>query len=536
MAEVAAPRSSANKWTIAATVILGTYVAVIDVTIVNIAMPQMMGTFGVSLDVITWVAVAYSIAEIVMVTMASWFTRLLGRKNFYLICITLFTVASIFSGLSRSLEMMILTRVLQGIGGGALIPMAQAIMLETFPKEEHGTAMAVFMIGVVVAPAMGPVLGGYLTDTYGWPWIFYINLPVGIVSIVLIAMFLPESEYVKRGLSRIDVVGIVLLVAGLTSLQLFIERGERLEWFASTFIVVMAGVAVLSLTALVVWELHTEEPVVNFRVLQNVPFTSGSMLGFIFGMTSFASIFIIPLFLQQIRGYSVMDSGLIQMPRMLVMILIAPVAGRLFGKVDSRLLILVGISFMMMGYFYMAGFTLDVGYWDIFPGMVLTGTGMAFTFSVMSATCMQTIPPALLTAASGLYTLSRRIGGNIGYALVATQIPHRATLHRSYLMEHLTPYDDRTMNAVEGMTGLLVSRGLSLGEASQSALKLLDGNVHRQATMIAYNDMFWMMGGLFVLGLPLLLFIGGRIQRRRGVQGMSTETKSSESENVSQAS
>jgi DHA2 family multidrug resistance protein len=225
--------------------------------------------------------------------------------------------------MSRSLEMMIMTRVLQGIGGGALIPMAQAIMLEIFPKEEHGTAMAVFMIGVVEAPAMGPVLGGYLTDTYGWPWIFYINLPVGIVSILLVAVFLPESEYVQRGLAKIDGVGIILLVVGLMSLQLFVERGERMEWFASTFIVVIACVAVLSLTALVIWELRTEEPVVNFRVLKNVPFASGSTLGFVFGMTSFASIFILPLFLQQIRGYSVMDSGLIQMPRMLIMMIIA---------------------------------------------------------------------------------------------------------------------------------------------------------------------------------------------------------------------
>jgi DHA2 family multidrug resistance protein len=197
MAHAATP-GSANKWLIAATVILGTYVAVIDVTIVNVALPQMMGTFGVPLDVITWVAVAYSIAEIVMVTMASWFTRLMGRKNFYLVCLTLFTIASMLSGMARSLEMMILTRTLQGLGGGALIPMAQAIMLETFPKEEHGTAMAVFMIGVVMAPAMGPVLGGWLTDTYGWPWMFYINLPIGAVSIVLVMMFLPESSHMQR--------------------------------------------------------------------------------------------------------------------------------------------------------------------------------------------------------------------------------------------------------------------------------------------------------------------------------------------------
>ena len=279
MRAVAASRSDTNKWLIAVTVILGTYVAVIDVTIVNVAMPQMMGTFGVSLDAVTWVAVAYSIAEIVMVAMAFWFNRLMGRKNFYIVCIVVFTIASVLSGMARSLEMIIITRILQGLGGGALIPMAQAILLETFPEEEHGTAMAVFMVGVVMAPAMGPVLGGWLTDHYGWPWIFYINIPVGALSLFLVITFLPESRYLQRGLAKIDVVGIILLVIGLTTLQLFLERGEREDWFDSQLIVILAVVALCSLTALVIWELRTEEPVVNLRVLKNVPFVSWHELG-----------------------------------------------------------------------------------------------------------------------------------------------------------------------------------------------------------------------------------------------------------------
>jgi len=499
-----------EKWLIAVTVMLATYVAVIDLTIVNVALPQMRGTFGVTLDAVTWVAVAYNIAEIVMVTMASWFTRLMGRKRFYLACLTVFTVASVFSGLARSLEMMVLMRTVQGLGGGALIPMAQAIMLEVFPEEEHGMAMAVFMMGVVLAPAMGPVLGGWLTDAYGWPWIFYINIPIGGFSILLVLLFLKESAYLQRGLSRIDVIGIVLLVVGLTALQLFMEQGERRDWFESTFIVVVAVLALVALTALVLWELRVEEPIVNLRVLKNLPFVGGVSMGLIFGLTTFGSIFILPLFLQQLQGYSVLDSGLIQMPRMLIVLAIAPVAGRLYGKFDNRLLAAIGTVVMMAGYFDMSHFTLQVGWQRMLPGLLMTGGGMAFLFSVLSAATMRTVPPALFTAAAGLFTLSRRIGGNIGYAFVANQISHRSTFHEARLVDHLTPYDARTMQALDGITGRLASHGLPPGVAEQSALKLLDGEVARQATMMAYNDVFWMMGMMFVVTFPFLLLLGGR--------------------------
>ena len=503
-----------EKWLIAVTVMLATYVAVIDLTIVNVALPQMRGAFGVTLDAVTWVAVAYNIAEIVMVTMASWFTKLMGRKRFYLACLTLFTIASIFSGLARSLETMVVMRALQGLGGGALIPMAQAIMLEIFPEEEHGMAMAVFMMGVVLAPAMGPVLGGWLTDAYGWPWIFYINIPIGGISILLVLTFLKEPAYLQQGLTRIDVVGIVLLVVGLTALQLFMEQGERRDWFESNFIVAMAFTSVVVLTALVWWELRVEEPIVNLRVLKNLPFVGGVSMGLIFGLTTFGSIFMLPLFLQQLQGYSVLDSGLIQMPRMLIVLAVAPLAGRLYGKLDNRLLAAIGTAVMMAGYFDMSRFNLNVGWQRMLPGLLMTGGGMAFLFSVLSAATMRTVPPALLTAAAGLFTLSRRIGGNIGYAFVANQITHRSTFHEARLVDHLTPYDSGAMQALDGLAGSLATHGLPPGVAEQGALKLLNGAVARQATMMAFNDVFWMMGMMFVLTFPFLLFLGGRRDQR----------------------
>ncbi|ETW96233.1 MAG: hypothetical protein ETSY1_27435, partial [Candidatus Entotheonella factor] len=372
-----ATRAPAGKWVIAGTVVLGSFVSVMDISIVNVAMPQMISTFGVSLDAITWVAVAYSISEIILVTMSAWLSRLLGRKRFFVMSFMVFTAASILCGLARSLEMMIVARILQGIGGGGLIPVAQAIMLETFPEEERGMAMAIYSMGITVAPAVGPIVGGWLTDQYGWPWIFYINLPLGILGTVLSIVVLSDPPHMQRGLARIDVIGIVLLAVGLTALQLVLERGERENWFDSSFIVWMTVLTLVTLAVLVVWELITEEPVINLRLLKNIPFTSGSILALLFGITLFGSTFMLPLFLQRLQGYSVMDSGLVQLPRTLIMLVVTPIIGRLYNYMDSRLLISIGVALMMWGYIDMSGFNLETSFMRMLPGFLLTGAGMS---------------------------------------------------------------------------------------------------------------------------------------------------------------
>jgi DHA2 family multidrug resistance protein len=503
-------RPSANKWVIAGTVVLGSFVVVMDISIVNVALPQMLGTFGVPLDSITWVAVAYSIAEMIMTTLAAWCSTLLGRKRFYLLSFAFFTGASVLCGLARSLEMMILARALQGMGGGGLIPITQAVMLETFPEEERGMAMAIYSMGVVVAPTVGPVLGGWLTDVYGWPWIFYINVPIGIFGIVMAGIVLHDPPHVQRVLAHIDVVGILLLAVGLTAMQLVLERGHRENWFDSSFILLTALIALVALVSLVSWELWIDEPVVNLRVLRNIPFAAGTCLGFLFGITLFGSIFILPLFLQRLRGYSVLDSGLMQLPRFLIMFLFTPIAGRLYNWIDSRLLIGGGLVMMVGGYLQLSQLTLEADFTDLLPGMLLTGAGMSFMFGTMSAVVMRTVPLPLLTAASSLYTLARRIGGNVGYAFVASQVAHRAAFHRARLLDHLTPYNTATTQAFEGLTGRLTNSGLPPGVAEESALQLLSGTVNRHATMMAYNDVFWVMGMLFVVGVPFLILLSGR--------------------------
>jgi DHA2 family multidrug resistance protein len=521
-----ATRAPAGKWVIAGTVVLGSFVSVMDISIVNVAMPQMISTFGVSLDAITWVAVAYSISEIILVTMAAWFSRLLGRKRFFVLSFVLFTAASILCGLARSLEMMILARMLQGIGGGGLIPVAQAIMLETFPEEERGMAMAIYSMGITIAPAVGPVLGGWLTDQYGWPWIFYINLPLGILGIILSIIVLSDPPHMQRSLARIDIVGIALLAIGLTALQLVLERGEREDWFESSFIIALSLIALVTLTILVVWEWIVEEPIINLRLLKNIPFTAGTVLGFLFGITLFGSTFILPLFLQRLQGYSVMDSGILQLPRVLIMLVVTPIIGRLYNYMDSRLLVSFGIALMMWGYLEMARFNLEVGWWQMLPSFLLTGAGMSFMFGPMSAVVMRTVPLVLLTAASSLFTLGRRIGGNIGYAFVASQVEHRSAFHRARLVDHVTPYDVNTAQTIDGLTGRLAAdSGLAPGIAEDSALKLLDGTVNRHAAMMAYNDVFWLMGMLFIFTIPCLFLMSRGSGRTAQAQPRSTSRR-----------
>jgi len=515
-----ATQAPAGKWVIAGTVVLGSFVSVMDISIVNVAMPQMISSFGVSLDAITWVAVAYSISEIILVTMSAWLSRLLGRKNFFVFSFIVFTTASILCGLSRSLEMMIFARIVQGVGGGGLIPVAQAIMLETFPEEERGMAMAIYSMGINVAGVVGPVLGGLLTDMYGWPWIFYINVPVGILGTVLSILVLADPPHMQRGLARIDIIGIVLLAVGLTALQLVLERGERENWFDSSFIVWMTVLTLVTLTALVIWELFTEEPVINLRLLKNIPFTSGAILGLLFGITLFGSTFTLPLFLQRLQGYSVLESGILQLPRMLIILVITPIIGRLYNYMDSRLLVSIGVALMMWGYLDMSRFNLETSFMQMLPGFLLTGAGMSFMFGPMAAVVMRSVPIVLLTSASSLFTLFRRIGGNLGYAFVASLVAHRTVFHRARLVDHVTPYDSATLQALDGLTGRLAGgSGFPPGIAEDSAIKLLDNTVNRHATMMAFNDVFWLMGMLFILTIPCLLFMskgsGGAGQARK---------------------
>jgi DHA2 family multidrug resistance protein len=497
----------AGKWLVAASVMLGTFLSVMDATVVNVAMPHMMGSFGEDLLTITWVSTAYSIAEIIMITMAAWFTALLGRKRLFLASMFLFIVGSALAGTSKTFGQMIFYRILQGIGGGSLMPCSQAIARETFPPAEQGMAMAVYSMGVVLAPAFGPVIGGWLVDNYGWQWVFYINLPFCLVGILMVSAFVHDPPYLKRGLEKIDWGGIGFLTIGLTATQIVLERGQEVDWFASNWIVVGALVAVVALLSLIVWELMNNEPVIDFRLFRNVQLSVGSGIGAIVGFALYGSSFLLPQFTQDLLSYPAYQAGLVLMPRALAMLVAMPIIGRLYNYVSPRILVGFGVTLLAIAYWKLGHFSLYVGFWSFLPILLMTGVGMGASMVTTSTVSLTTMPREQMTSASSLLTLTRRVSGNVAYATLATIVARRSQYHRSVLVSGLTALNPTLRSTQSGYSSFLTMRGFSQSTLPNHGLAMVNAQINRQATMMAYNDGFFLMVPMFLLSLPLLLLL-----------------------------
>ena len=509
-----------NKWLITVAVMFGAFMAVMDISVVNVSLPHMMGSFSEDLSSITWVATSYSIAEIIMVTMSGWWSTLIGRKRLYLGSFALFTVGSILCGTATSFPQMLTYRIIQGVGGGALIPVSQAILRETFPQEEQGMAMALWGMGVVLAPAIGPILGGWLTDHYGWPWIFYINVPVSAAGILMVATFVHDPHYLRRGVKKIDWLGIALLALALTSMQIVMERGQQENWFDSNKIRYGTAVCAASFLWLIYWEMKTGEPVINFRILRNLPLSLGSFMGIVFGIALFGTTFILPQFTQELLGYPALEAGLILAPRALMLLICMPIVGRLYRHLDARVLVLFGILVTCWSYYDLARLSLTAGFWTLVPTLLVMGVGMPFMFVTLTTLSLSTVQRADMTDASSLYTLARRIGGNIGYALVATLVARGQQIHRSQLVSHITPYNLNLAEFQHQAADLFGHAGLNPAALQHAGQAMLNVMVNRQATMMAYNDVSWILGLLFLVTIPLALLLPSRksIARQQQMQ------------------
>jgi DHA2 family multidrug resistance protein len=498
------PQRAINPWVITFSVMLATFMEVLDTTVVNVSIPHIAGNLASTNEEGTWVVTSYLVSNAIVLPISGWLANHMGRRRLLLTCVAGFTITSVCCGLATTLWQLILFRVLQGLTGGGLQPLAQAILLETFPKERHGHAMAAFSVGILLAPILGPTLGGWITDNYSWRWIFYLNLPVGIFSLFLMGKYVFDPHYVKRGDGKVDLWGIGFLALGIGSLQVLLDTGQRKDWFASHYIQVFAGLCVFGVVALVIREFMTDHPVVDLRALKNRSFSAGVLLISMLGFVLYASLVLLPLYLQTLMGYPAYNSGLALSPRGIGALLFTPLAGHLTTKTDPRRLLVVGLVLGSVTMFQLSGLNLYAGFWDIFWAQVLQGVALAFLFIPLMSLAMSRIRPEKMGNATSIFNLMRNIGGSIGIAIMTTFLARRSQVHQNHLVENVTAGSGQTYRLLQGMRANFIAHGIDAVTASRKAYAAIYGLVQQHAAMLAFVEAFWVMGVVFLLMLPFL--------------------------------
>jgi len=497
---------------------LATFMEVLDTSVANVSLPNIAGSLSSSVDEATWILTSYLVANAIILPMGGWFSMLLGRKRFYMICVALFTLSSCLCGLAPSLGMLILLRVMQGVGGGALQPISQAILVESFPREKHGMAMAVYGMGVVVAPIVGPTLGGWITDNMSWRWIFFINIPVGIVSLALTSALIFDPPYLLRRSVRevrVDYTGLSLLALGLGSLEVVLDEGQRADWFSSHFIATFAAITAISLIAVVFWELRHPHPVIDFRVLKERNFALATLSMLVLGFVLYGSTTLLPLFLQTLLGYTALLSGLVLSPGGLAVCVCMPIVGLLLRRYQARWLVIFGVLVSATGLYFMSNFNLYIDYHTAAVSRIVQSFGLGFLFVPISTMAFALIPRERTNYATGLFNLARNIGGSSGIATVTTLLARRAQVHQQILAAHMTPFDAPWRDALARATLLLQTRGATLPDAAAQAHGLLYGALLRQSDMLAFSDAFLVMALLFLAIVPLM-FLMKKVGPARG--------------------
>jgi DHA2 family multidrug resistance protein len=510
-----ATRAPTNKWLVTLSVTFGTLMGAIDTSIVAVATPHLRGALGATVEEMTWVTTGFVVATVVVMPLTAFLGRMFGQKRVYLFSLALFVVGSALCGLARSLPMMVAFRALQGLGAGALQPTEQAILRQTFPPEEQGMAMALFGLAVVVGPAAGPTLGGFLVDNYSWPWIFYINLPIGILALFMVTRFVHEPEDIRRAnLERarqergsLDWLGIALLTVGLASLQYVLEEGSRDDWFQSTAISVCTFVSVTVLAAFVIRELTAPHPAVDLSLFKDRVFLAGTAIGAVMFAILMSITFLLPVFMQELLGFTATQSGESLAPRAFAMMVGIPIAGRLYNVVQPRILVFVGVCLVALSTFMMSHDTLDTGARTVMGAIVVQGLGFAAIFVPLTTVALSSIPRYKLSDAAGLNSLLRQIGGSLGLATFATLLPRFEAAAPAGVAAHVVAGSPAVTARLAQMQQGLVARGLDPGDAQAGALRLLRGLVARQATVLGFERMFLMAGMAFLLILPLAIFL-----------------------------
>lgn len=502
-----------SPWLVAIAVMFATFMEVLDTTVVNVSLPHIASSMSATTEEATWALTSYLVANAIILPMTGWLAGRFGRKNLLLLSTTGFTLASFLCGIAPNLASLVIFRIIQGATGGALQPLSQAVLLESFKPEERGRAMGFWGIGIVVAPILGPVVGGWLTENYSWRWVFYINLPVGIASLVMTRMFVSDPPYLRERQSHgIDYWGMGLLVVGIGALQFVLDKGQQEDWFESTMITTLAIISAIALIALIVHELRVEHPIVDLRLFKDRSYSVGVFLMTVLGFALYGSLVLLPIMLQTLFGYTSLAAGEAMAPRGIGSLLVMPLVGILTAYVDPRKLLSVGLIIGGWTMLWLGDLNLEAGYWDFVPPQALQGLGMSLLFVPLTTVSMATIPPERMGYATSLFNLMRNIGGGIGIAVTGTMLARSRQAFGSVLGEHVTMFDPTTNEVLARLKAAFLAQTGDVVTATNQAYAALYGMVQRQAAMVSFVTIFRVLGILFLLMLPLVLLM----QKPRG--------------------
>ncbi|KAA8479083.1 DHA2 family multidrug resistance protein [Arcticibacter tournemirensis] len=493
-----------KKWVITITVITAALLELIDTTIVNVSIPQIQGNLGATLEDIAWVTTGYGVANVIILPMSGWLGNRFGRKNYFLTSIIIFTIASYLCGNANTLTELVVFRILQGLAGGGLISNAQAILLETWPPEEVGIATALFGLGAVVGPTVGPTIGGYITDHFSWPWIFYVNIPVGIIAAYCTYTFVRATPKIGKDMP-VDWWGILLLAIAVGSLQTVLEKGESEDWFATGYIIVLSAAAIIGLLLFIWREMTTDHPIVNFKIMRHRSFAVGMFTSFILGLGLYGSVFIFPVFCQTLLGFSAQQTGEILFPGGLVTIAMMPFVGIMLKKgVPAQFMATAGLALFFLFSHMLSKSTLSSGTSDFFWPLAVRGLGMSLLFVPLTTLAIQDLRGSEIGQGTGLNNMMRQLGGSFGIAAITTFIHVRQGAHRNILIENINDYNPAYVARFHAMVQNFMAKGYSFLDAQHVALKAIEGTVVKQTMLLTYTDAYWLVGFILLCSIPLV--------------------------------
>jgi DHA2 family multidrug resistance protein len=505
--ETLSPSHEINPWIIATTVMFPTFMEVLDTTVVNVSLPHIAGSLAATVDETTWALTTYLVANAIILPITGWLANYFGRKRLLMMAVTGFTSASFLCGLSLNLKSLLAFRVLQGACGGALQPISQAIMLEAFPPEDRGKAMGFWGVGIVVAPILGPMLGGWLTDDYSWRWVFYINIPIGLISLFLTQAFIFDPSYVRRKSKRVDFGGIALLALGIGSLQILLDQGQEKDWFGSDEIRLLALLAAIGLLAFIIREIKTSLPVVDLSVLKIPTYSTGVFLMTVLGFVLYGSLVLLPILLQTLFGYPALTAGITMSPRGVGSLIAMPIVGFILTKFGGRKLLAIGLIAGGLTLFWLGDLNLDAGFWDLCWPQFFQGISLALLFVPLTTVTMDPIPNEGMGNATSIFNLMRNIGGSLGIAVSTTLLARRRQSNFDLLGTKVNPYSIQLRTVYSQIRSRLIARGKSDIEASRLANGIIVGLVESQSSMRSFIEVFRFLGLIFLLVLPLLLIM-----------------------------